>query len=155
MEWQTIVATIAALTALVSAVIGPVVALRIAKFQIHASVASNERKEWLDALRKDLGIVFSAVLFNTTTIGESDSRINALRTEKTVELHQAAVRVTLRLDSGDELHCLLDKAIGKLVEGAGKEMLGEKPEIPVHDAYNVTHEVAKKIIGVETKRLSG
>jgi hypothetical protein len=56
------VAIVSAVTAMVSAIVGPLVSLVVSKRQIRASVISNNRERWVEALRDSVAEYVALVL---------------------------------------------------------------------------------------------
>jgi hypothetical protein len=59
--YAAIAAVISACVALVSAIIGPLVSLKIARKQINASILSGNRQEWINTLRNEVSGFVSVI----------------------------------------------------------------------------------------------
>ena len=99
-NWQTMLAIISALTAFVSAFVGPLIALRIAKVQI----AKAEHKERIQQLQSDIATFLAKY---KRLISELQSRKNAKilnYTEKAETLNQARYSILLQMNSESPAH---------------------------------------------------
>lgn len=59
--YAAIAAVISACVALVSAIVGPLISLKIAKKQINASILSGNRQEWINTLRNEVSGFVSVI----------------------------------------------------------------------------------------------
>lgn len=103
--WAAASAITSAFVALVSAIVGPTVAYRIAKRQIQATVVSSNRQQWINALRDDMCELL-VHLKMTTALRDprfpSDLKIDVTQfMENSVRLRN---RVALRLNPSEPSH---------------------------------------------------
>jgi hypothetical protein len=59
MNASLLIGMVSALTALVASIVGPIVALNVAKRQFNATVISNNRNKWIETLRDELAQLIS------------------------------------------------------------------------------------------------
>ncbi len=95
--------------ALVAVVVGPAVSLAIARRQVHASVVSSSRRQWLDAVRDDIAEL-SAVAFELAIAVDgvkADPQADGARDRLWEGLPRAAflaTRLRLRLNPEEPTH---------------------------------------------------
>jgi hypothetical protein len=70
MEVSTVVSLVSASTALVASVVGPVIALTVARRQFNATVISSSRQKWMETMRDTLAELIA--LINTALIVRSN-----------------------------------------------------------------------------------
>ena len=121
---QSWIQAVSAVTALVAVIVGPSVAVYLAKRQIRASVVSASRQKWIDALREQLSEITAALRviglhrrFETIPQVELDDRIENLALLES--------RISLLLNPNEEDHkeisAIIRQAIDKIGEGSERD----------------------------------
>lgn len=108
------IAAIAALTALVAVIVGPIVSLNIAKRQFNANVLSVNRQEWINTLRDQISELVAQTIILRREVEQyrkEPDRIFA-RTEGVV---RCALKIQLLINPKEADHVHLVNSIGKLM----------------------------------------
>ena len=118
--------TLAAATALVAVIVGPLVSIYVSRRQIRASVVSVNRQKWIENLRLQL----SETITGLTFLGAHRGTLNLLDEREFVErfqkLVQAAVNVGLLLNPNDPVH----KALGdNIKQGVDSLLSSDRAQI--------------------------
>lgn len=113
MEIKDIAAIIAAITALIAVVIGPLVTLTVAKrqadaskgtadLQARANVLSKSRQEWINTLRNEIAGFMSCMghMLPSAVVGAANGG-NTLQLTKDVRLHYAKVQLLINPNEPD------------------------------------------------------
>jgi uncharacterized paraquat-inducible protein A len=112
-NWSATAAMIAAIVALFSLIISPIVTYKIAKKQISTTVLSNERKEWINSLQSDISAFVSQAMFLA-----SGYHSLFYPKEKTVEILEQVfalhIQIQLKLNLSISSHKNLEEIVNKI-----------------------------------------
>ena len=123
MDEQSVVATyaaiaaiIAACVALVSSIVGPLISLKIAKKQINASILSGNRQEWINTLRDEISsfVSIASLLGGLRSTGFKSVSLDQIN-NYAKEISERKSKIELLLNPSESLHNELLKEIEKMV----------------------------------------
>ena len=110
--YAAIAAVISACVALVSAIIGPLISLKIAKKQINASILSGNRQEWINTLRTEVsGFVSVVSLLGALRAGGYKGVTSGEANQFGREAMERKSKIELLLNPSESLHNELITAI--------------------------------------------
>jgi hypothetical protein len=120
MEVSTVVSLVSASTALVASIVGPVIALTVARRQFNATVISSSRQKWIETLRNTLaelialiraGLVVKAKWKDKWDRGLGPLNADAAVLEKFEHIVLSQSKIELLINPTDADHQLLSEAI--------------------------------------------
>src|SRR5258706_2965499 len=125
------IAFVTACTALISAVVGPAVSYVVARRQIRASVISNNRERWTEALRDSVA-EYVALLISASTVKQTfgSDPLKALREDHDLlQVYQRTVlvknKIMLMTNPNDSRY----KELCNLVEGTYQTLISDDPQV--------------------------
>ena len=146
-----IIALVAALTALVSVVIGPLVSLRIAKRQIIASTVTLSRQAWVDKLRDALVEFLSK---STMLIGLARNQYTDQDLiHRIEEVYRLAYKIELLTNPREEDHSKLVKLTDEITSSLGKSKSKDFDLKILDEKERRIVEISQKILKHEWERV--
>jgi hypothetical protein len=154
----TFISLISACTALTASLLGPLVALTVAKRQIHASVVSTNRQKWIDGFR-DLMSGFTGQAVVGLHVRDSimrDGRIdlgeNQALMARFESLVATATKIHLMIDPTDPTHQELLAAVDSITRKLGPEFMTADVQAEIEAALTRAVGLTQGILRTEWAR---
>ena len=151
------IAFVTACTALISAVVGPAVSYVVARRQIRASVISNNRERWTEALRDSVA-EYVALLMSGATIKQTIGRdtLKALGADHALlQVYERTVlvknKIMLMTNPNDDRY----SELCNLIEGTYQTLISDDPQVleKMHSGSEAITRAGREVLKAEWIRV--